>query len=325
MPEFDITDPVMQQHITNAIKAAHRSNKAKKASKAEQDRYESQKRLLQDMVDEMKKMNGEEVATAATATAVTAPAISKELKKSKEKENAPYSNYAPDMDVSIGCVPCTRAHLATISAALKESADSGDQASYASAREEVVALLEYDLTPEKLAATPEGDREVLTQYADRLKALEKELAGPAPQTTVAVASLKEALRFAREDGLEHPEVQIRMERTEEEINALERVKLVPENLKKLSPEQRQAAKDALPELRKARQDLLNHTHSVDELEEVTARIAVIDQSLNPAPDNDTIKRMSAEATQLNKDFRRDVLKSFAQQKGVDTHGQEASN
>ncbi len=316
MAFLDILSDMRFQHfVLQGVQHVNTSRESKKQTELTKLKHETERQLLLDLKAEVTQMHDEIKAGSTIEIEGTAVETGKK---------AVYSQYAPDMDVSIGCVPCTRAHLATVSAAMQEAstAKQADQqtSAVAAAREEVVALLEYDLTPEKLSATPEIDREVLSKYADKMVHMRDELQGPVPETTIAAASLKEALRFAREDGIDHPEVQIRVQRTEEVINALERVKLAPEKLRGLSPEQKQAAKEALPELRRARQDLLNKTKTADDLEEVTARIALIDQSLNPAPDANKVQALAKEARQLNTEFRRDVLNAWREHKeGNDQH------
>ncbi|QYR19655.1 hypothetical protein KZ483_17345 [Paenibacillus sp. sptzw28] len=215
----------------------------------------------------------------------------------------PYSQYAPDMHVSVGCIPCTRAHLSAVSAALK----AGDAET---AREEISALMEYDLTPEKLAATPEKDREVLAKYAEGISAIQEKLAEPVPELTAIAAALKEAIRFARADGIEHPEVQLRLERSEEHVNGLERIRFAPEKLLRLEPEMRDEIKQVLPEIREARHKLVNGIVTPDDLEIAAARFAEISRKVNGDPDSETLKLAQKEAAELNSRFRQDVLKAW---------------
>lgn len=316
MPEF-YEDPRFHQMVSNMITSVNQNNHRLRSERTAKAAKASDLQMRQELMDEMRSLRKTLATAPAPSTAVPPDTSAAGVAVGPNTESVvaigakPYSAYAPDMDVSIGCIPCTRAHLATIAASLKE-ADAGHLDQVAAAREEIVALREYDLTPEKLAATPEQDRAVLAKYANALGGLQEKLAGPAPEATMASASLKEALRFAREDGIAHPEVQIRMARTEESINALERVSLAPERLKRMDPQEAKRAREVLPELRRARQDLINHVQTAEDLEEVTARIAVIDQTLNPPPDAAKVKQISQQAQDLNKQFRSDVLKSFGQ-------------
>ncbi|MCY0892339.1 MAG: hypothetical protein OWR52_02365, partial [Acidibacillus sp.] len=281
---FDLTDPGTQALWRQAVSFLQSSNQGNQV----QQKLEDHRRLQQQTIQEIRALRTEikqpdgQTETVQTLTVADGQATTPEATTKALDSSVPYSHYAPDMDVSVGCIPCTRAHLSTIAASLK-AADHGHLDQVSSAREEIVALKEYDLTDEKLALTPERDRAILTKYRSQLDALETQLTGPAPEATVAAASLKEALRFAREDGVGHPEVQIRVARTEEAINALERVTLAPERMKQMPKEEADRARKILPELRRARQDLINHMHTSEELESVTARIALIDQELNPPP------------------------------------------
>ncbi|MGG4046127.1 MULTISPECIES: hypothetical protein [Paenibacillus] len=220
-----------------------------------------------------------------------------------ENGAVPYSQYAPDMHVSVGCIPCTRAHLSAASAALKE----GDAET---AREEISALMEYDLTPEKFAVTPEKDRQVLAKYAKAISSLLKKLVQPVPELTAIAASLKEAIRFARVDGIEHPEVQMRLERSEELVNGLERIRFAPEKIQLLDAKARDEIKQLLPEIREARHQLLNGITTPDDLEFVAARFALISRKINVNPDPETLQLAQKEAAELNSSFRRDVLKAW---------------
>lgn len=221
-----------------------------------------------------------------------------------------YSSYLQEFgqeseeDVSVGCVPCTRAHLATVSSALER----GDTHT---ASEEIMALLEYDLTPEKLAATPEADRQVLSKYADRLQEMKQKVQPEYPELVLASASTKEAVRFAREDGVDHPEAQLRVQRAEEAVNGLERITLSPENVQQLSTEQRKQVEQALPEIRRVRQDLINHTHTAEDLERVSAKLGTLSRQLNflSTPQEQT-RQLHKEAVQLNTEFRQDVLRAW---------------
>ncbi|MCY0892671.1 MAG: hypothetical protein OWR52_04070 [Acidibacillus sp.] len=314
---FDLSDPGTQALWRQAVSFLQSSNQGNQV----QQKLEDHRRLQQQTIQEIRALRTEikqpdgQTETVQTLTVADGQATTPAVTTKAPDSSVLYSRYAPDMDVSVGCIPCTRAHLSTIAASLKE-ADHGHLDQVSAAREEIVALKEYDLTDEKLAVTPERDRAVLAKYRAQLELLDQELKGPAPEATVAAASLKEALRFAREDGVSHPEVQIRVARTEEAINALERVTLAPERMKQMPKEEADRARKMLPELRRARQDLINHLHTSEDLESVTARIAIIDQALNPPPAADKVKEMAKQAQELNRNFRMDALTSFQPYEGV---------
>ena len=86
----------------------------------------------------------------------------------------PYSHYAPEMSVDVGCLPCGRAHIAASFAALQSAADKAQasgmtdgevQQRLAMVQEELTALMNYDWTPEKIAASPADEKAILDQVA----------------------------------------------------------------------------------------------------------------------------------------------------------------
>jgi len=109
--------------------------------------------------------------------------------------------------------------------------------------------------------------------------------GPAPSTDAAAslpalapirdqmlqisAALKESLRFAREDGLTHPEVQKRLADTQEWAVDLERFQLRPEALTAMPPAARAQAEALLVPLRRLRQQI-GEARDVGDLTEASA-------------------------------------------------------
>jgi hypothetical protein len=77
------------------------------------------------------------------------------------------------------------------------------------------------------------------------------------QLTITSGNCKEALRFAREDGMNHPETVKRLAQAQEILDELERHTLRPEVLVTLPSEQRQAIEQVMPAIREARQHLHN--------------------------------------------------------------------
>lgn len=98
-------------------------------------------------------------------------------------------------------------------------------------------------------------------------------------------SLSEALRFAREGGIAHPEVQSRLMTAEEEVNVMERYDLAPSKVMATEVTERQIIQSYLPRIRKLRQDM-GDIKSVDDLE-----------------------RAAGEAQQLGQEFRLAVLQA----------------
>lgn len=78
--------------------------------------------------------------------------------------------------------------------------------------------------------------------------------------------LREALRFARESGIDHPEARRRVDHAAEEVVMLERYDLTPEAIAKAPPEEQAVIRELLPELRRLRQRLVNEVNDVEDLE-----------------------------------------------------------
>lgn len=89
-------------------------------------------------------------------------------------------------------------------------------------------------------------------------------------------SLTEALRFARSDGVRHPEVQRRIMLAEDELNIMERIDLAPDALAQASPEEAKVAREYLPKIRKLRQQIGNISSNND-LEQVASDASVLGQ------------------------------------------------
>ncbi len=89
-------------------------------------------------------------------------------------------------------------------------------------------------------------------------------------------SLAESLRFAREGGIEHPEVQRRLMLAEDEINIMERVDLAPDALAKSPPMERRLAEEYLPKIRALRQNI-GAVMSPEALGKIAAEASVLSQ------------------------------------------------
>lgn len=91
--------------------------------------------------------------------------------------------------------------------------------------------------------------------------------------TQVSGDLAEALRFARDGGLTHPEVVRRVEHARQELNEMERYDLSPAEIQRLSGPERELAHWALPQSRNLRH-LINETittKKVSALEKVAAQ------------------------------------------------------
>lgn len=87
---------------------------------------------------------------------------------------------------------------------------------------------------------------------------------------MVAGSLEEALRFAREDGVSHPEVVKRLGACGKDLVVLERYDLAPEKISALLPEEKAVVQEILPRIRKLRQQVLNQIDDVESLERVAA-------------------------------------------------------
>jgi len=85
-------------------------------------------------------------------------------------------------------------------------------------------------------------------------------------------ALAEALRFARSEGLASKEVIRRTRHARDELNAMERFDLAPEEVTKLPEDEKEVAHWALPESRNLRHSI-NSIRTVDDLEKTAAQAA----------------------------------------------------
>ncbi len=88
--------------------------------------------------------------------------------------------------------------------------------------------------------------------------------------STATGALGEAMRFAREGGLAHPEVISRITRAEDELNAFERIDGAPEKVVQLPPQEKQLMDRMLTESRHLRH-LLSDMKDAGDLEQVAAK------------------------------------------------------
>jgi len=132
-----------------------------------------------------------------------------------------------------------------------------------------------------------------TELRAQLDAIQAAVTAPRPDSTPATAAppavdvaavrdqvvtqaavLKEALRFAREDGIQHPEAQRRIQDVQrwarEQVPVLERFDLAPERLAQLPPDQRRLWEGLLPQIRRFRQAALNTLETPEGVAETAA-------------------------------------------------------
>jgi len=91
--------------------------------------------------------------------------------------------------------------------------------------------------------------------------------------TIAGA-LEESIRFARTNGITDPEVLLRIDAAEKEINIMERIDLSPEAIQNSPEKDKEMARQFLPKIRKLRQDI-GQIASVDHLEEAASEASIL--------------------------------------------------
>lgn len=88
-----------------------------------------------------------------------------------------------------------------------------------------------------------------------------------------VGALNEAMRFARDGGIDQEEVQRRVHIATDELNICERIDLAPDKTAALGPKEKEVATWILPELRKLRHSL-KEVGTTDDLEMIAATAAL---------------------------------------------------
>ena len=100
------------------------------------------------------------------------------------------------------------------------------------------------------------------------------------QVSSISGGLDEALRFARENGMQHPEAKQRLEDARMAVLELERYELMPQRAG--SPEDKRVAQALSPKVRKLRQKILNRMWSVEDLSEASSAAGELTTALQTA-------------------------------------------
>ncbi len=240
--------------------------------------------------------------------------------------------YAVGNRYDVGCAVCGKAHLAATAGMMDRAAQlaqergacDADCGYYLSAAQrEVVNLIGYDWTPEAITATPEGERQLLTQWAPHVDQLQGTLfQGPEAQARMnlakAAGALEEAGRFARADGVNHPEAQQRIADAEAWLAETERGEWSPERRQQMDGPTRDVVDQALPAFRKQRQFLINGIESPEDLDRVAAEVGTLNARLQGIAWSqltpDQIQHMSDQTQQIRQGFRQ-ALTAYQQQGG----------
>lgn len=228
--------------------------------------------------------------------------------------------YRASNQYDTGCAVCGKAHLAATSGMMDradalshERGQCDDDCGYyvAAAQREVVNLVGYDWTDEAIAATPDQERIILERWSPQVTALHPILfAGPESQSRInlakAAGALEEAGRFARADGIQHPEAQRRITDAEAWLAETERGEWSPERRQQMDPNIRAVVDHALPAFRKQRQFLLNGLQSPEDLDRVAAEVG----TLNAQMQSVTIRELTPDQIHAMADATRQVRKGF---------------
>lgn len=102
---------------------------------------------------------------------------------------------------------------------------------------------------------------------------------------VAARNADEAWRFARDDGVDHPQAETRLRVVQAEgewLANLERFDLSPARLASMTPDDRRVAEALLPQVRSARQAILNGTGTAEGVRQAAAESARLHTMLRAA-------------------------------------------
>lgn len=232
--------------------------------------------------------------------------------------------YTADNRYDTGCAVCGKAHLAATAgmmdraAALAQERDTCDaDCTYyvAAAQREVVNLTGYDWTPDLIAKTSEHERAVLEKWSPEVDKLQPVLfQGPEMQSRInlakAAGALEEAGRFARADGVNHPEAQRRIADAEALLAETERGEWSPERRQRMDATTRSIVDPALPAFRRQRQFLLNGIESPEDLDRVAAEVGTLNAQMQTVAvaqlTPEQIQEMASATQQVRQGFRQDL-------------------
>lgn len=223
-------------------------------------------------------------------------------------------------DWDTGCLHCGKAHLAAVRgmierakeiAAVKGAGDPKVQEYLGEAGRELTALLLLDWTPERIAKAPPDHQAILHRYVGQVQELRDTLNKGGMMDVLGTWSmLDEAGRFAHEDGVTHPEAQLRLARAEELAALAERHSLSPEHVMEMDVTQQQAVEYVLPRLRRLRQYVFDGVAEPKDLDQTTAAAAHLVGRLQQAGVGrlslDEISTAADKAIQVREGFRTDV-------------------
>lgn len=230
-------------------------------------------------------------------------------------------SYSDEVAAGTACANCLRKHLGAARGAARAAAESAragdsDQARLhlARAAAEISVLKRYDLTPEKIAATPAAHRAPIERTLPCVEDLARQFPTPADVAT-AWGAADEAIRFARSTAptdRDRAEISLRLQDVDAFAAVTERLWLGPENvdqlLATLPPEQHAEARGARDQLRAAGHVLdRGDPTAAATLEEASGHLARAAAALTPAPTVQQAEAIAEACDSCQKEFYRAYL------------------
>ena len=232
-------------------------------------------------------------AISSVAMPISGPSLAPSVPMARSSATIPTDR------IHIACAACTRSHLSTMAGATDDLLAGGPESRLALARiaAEATALRQYDLSPDRLARTPAGDRAIVDPVVGEIDALLASMPKAPDPLLLAWASADEAARLARDmkDPVNDPrQVQERMDVAEAKMSYSERELLAPG---RIHPDQRDSARMAARHLRDARHILSDNTPGDSSaLEQIAAHLQAAAVLMTPEP---TPRQAQAVAHQVN--------------------------
>jgi hypothetical protein len=215
------------------------------------------------------------------------------------------SSYAETIDTAVACLPCFRRHASTAATSAEFAESAMARGDVQTAKEEsvraageVLLFHLYDLTEEKVAATPPETMAVIeSARPDLLEAAEVAPTPPMP-ALAAWSSANEAVRFARSEEpaeSDAQEIALRLRPALRWLDETESIILSPERTAMLPPAQRTQVRAAAEQLRQARHYLVPEfgVPTVDRMEQATAHLFRAAVELTPDPTADQVAHVRA--------------------------------
>lgn len=227
--------------------------------------------------------------------------------------SAPVTSYSEDVAQGIACINCLRQHLGTMQSSAEQLPN---RQALARITAEYHILMRYDLTVEKIAATPEPHQTVVRQTVQQLQPIGQQLSAATPQAiALAWGALDESIRFARSNpraARDQAEIALRMADVDAYGSYVERVVLAPENrplLKRQFPNYTDADwEQAANTLREARHTMDQDPElSLTTLNIASAQFAQVAQILTPEWSAGQSQTFYRSISQVRKQFAQSML------------------